>query len=608
MQNNLLKVNTLSMKKLKEFGKNVVYCLKFSWMTSSLYTIIRVITSILPSLMTIILSYIGKYVLDILADEPSDVQKYRFIVLLCVFLLINILLAVMRNVNQYVQVVHSDMLNAKLSQNILQKSLQADLEYFDNTEYHDALILATRNVSAITEIIWQTVQALSSGITSVGVFLILCSQNWLYGILTAVASVPAAVASIRYTKEIYQLDVDQINQERKKAYIQAIATEKTYAPNLRLYCAAPLLTERYKNLWKVTFERRRKMLRSRSVITGIFNCLPESVTVFVGIHIGMNIFSGMMTIGAYSLYTGLVSQLWGNIYVLINSVIAVYDHQLKIQSVQKLDSFENHLKDDGHCDLKKVKTIEFHDVCFSYPKTGVQVLKNISFIVNEGEHVALIGLNGSGKSTIMKLLLRFYEPNSGQIFINGADIRTYSLKSLRENFAVYFQEEPNYSFSLRENITISDFKQSSENQDQRVYELLQRFAPDVLKKAPLGLDTQIMRVLSSEGMELSGGQHQKIALARTFYRRHTGLILDEPSASLDPEAEHHLFLILKTEAKEKTTLFVSHRLSNVRLADRIIVMEEGKIIENGTHQELLYSDSRYKQLLRYQNEILKEEK
>lgn len=590
----------MKIRKLKEFGENVIYCLKFSWKTSPLYTIIRVLSSILPSMLTVLLSYIGKYILDLLAGQNSDAQKYMFIILLGLFLLMNILLAVLRNISQYIQIVHSDMLNAKLSQTILQKSLNVDLEYFDHAEYHDAFILATRNISAVTEIIWQTVQAISAGITSVGVFLILCSQNWLYGILTVAASVPAAVVSIRYTKEIYQLDVDQINLERNKAYIQTIATEKEFAPNLRLYCAAPRLTERYKNLWKVTFDRRRKTLRSRSVATGILNCLPEFVTVFVGIHIGMNIFSGTTTIGSYSLYTGLVSQLWGNIYLFMNAVISVYDQQLKIQSVQKLDEFANHMKDEGSNVLKRIGTIEFRNVCFSYPGTENPVLKNISFCVEEGEHVALIGLNGSGKSTIIKLLLRFYEPDSGQILINGEDIRNYSLKSLRANFSVYFQDESNYSFSLRENITISDSDQPAENSDQKIYELLQKFAPDVLGKASSGLDTQIMRLLSPEGMELSGGQHQKIALVRTFYRRHTGLILDEPSASLDPEAEHRLFSVLKTEAQGKTTIFVSHRLANVRLADRIIVMEDGKMIESGTHTELFELNSRYKQLLQYQ--------
>ncbi len=307
-----------------------------------------------------------------------------------------------------------------------------------------------------------------------------------------------------------------------------------------------------------------------------------------------------MTIGAYSLYTGLVGQLCGNFYSLTTSLVSVYDNQLKIQSIWKLDGFHNRILDEGEEELKDIQNIEFRDVCFSYPGTDVLVLKNICFSVEKGEHIALVGVNGSGKSTIIKLLLRFYEPDFGQIAINGRNICEYTLQSLRKAFSVYFQEEPNYCFSLRENITISDTEQPSDDLDERVCELLKRFAPDVLKKAAYGLDTQLMRSLSSDGMELSGGQHQKVALVRSFYRRHTCLVLDEPSASLDPEAEYRLFAALKKEAMT-TTIFTSHRLSNTRLADRIIIIEHGEIVETGTHQDLLGKDSRYKQLFEYQN-------
>lgn len=248
--------------KITEFFKTIKYCLLFSWETSAVYTIFRVISSILPSMLTIILSYIGKDILDTFTKESSEIYRNRFLQLMGLFLLINVVIALMRNVTQYIQSVHSDILNAKLSQNILHKSLNADLEYFDNAEYHDALVLATGNIYAVTEMVWQTVQAISNGITAIGVFCILCSKNWMYGVLTAAASIPSAAASIRYTKEIYQLDVEQINNERKKSYIQAIATEKEYAASLRLYDTADLLTARYRQLWKMTFDRKKKTLCS----------------------------------------------------------------------------------------------------------------------------------------------------------------------------------------------------------------------------------------------------------------------------------------------------------------------------------------------------------
>lgn len=590
----------MKFEKIKEFGGNVSYCLKLSWQTSPLYTFLRIVSTVVPSMLTVVLSYIGKYILDVLTSDGSEIQRQRFVLLLGMMLIVNVLLIIMRNVSQYVQVVHADILNAKLSQRIMEKTLGMDLEYFDNSEYYDALVLATQNVHAIMETIWHILQMLATIVTVFIVLIILCLQNWLYGVISLVASVPAAIASIRYTKAIYDLDVEQINNERKKAYVQAITSEKHYAVNLRLYDATSFLMKKYKDLWKLTFTKRKTALRTRGILTGVLNCLPEISMIIIALDIGKNIFQNQMTIGAYSLYTGLIGQLCSNFYSLTTSIVSVYDNQLKIQSIRKLDGFHNRIQDEGDEELGAIQNIEFRNVCFSYPGTDTLVLKNICFSVEKGEHIALVGINGSGKSTIIKLLLRFYEPDSGQIAINGKNICEYTLQSLRKAFSVYFQEEPNYCFSLRENITISDTEQPSDNLDEQVCELLKRFAPDVLKKAAHGLDTQLMRSLSSDGMELSGGQHQKVALVRSFYRRHTCLVLDEPSASLDPEAEYLLFAALKKEAMT-TTIFTSHRLANTRLADRIIMIEHGEIVETGTHQDLLDKDSRYKQLFEYQN-------
>lgn len=481
----------MKFEKIKEFGGNVGYCLRLSWQTSPLYTFLRIVSTVVPSMLAVVLSYIGKDILDVLTSGDSQLQRQRFVLLLGMILIVNISLVIMRNISQYVQVVHADILNAKLSQKIMEKTLGMDLEYFDNSEYYDALILATQNVHAIMETIWHILQMLATIVTVFIVLIILCLQNWLYGVISLVASVPAAMASIWYTKALYDLDVEQINNERKKAYIQAITPEKNYAVNLRLYDATSFLMKKYKDLWKLTFTKRKTALRTRGILTGMLNCLPEISMIIIALDIGKKIFLNRMTIGAYSLYTGLVGQLCGNFYSLTTSLVSVYDNQLKIQSIWKLDGFHNRILDEGEEELKDIQNIEFRDVCFSYPGTDVLVLKNICFSVEKGEHIALVGVNGSGKSTIIKLLLRFYEPDFGQIAINGRNICEYTLQSLRKAFSVYFQEEPNYCFSLRENITISDTEQPSDDLDERVCELLKRFAPDVLKKAPRGLDTQL---------------------------------------------------------------------------------------------------------------------
>ncbi|MCL2284795.1 MAG: ABC transporter ATP-binding protein/permease, partial [Firmicutes bacterium] len=229
------------------------------------------------------------------------------------------------------------------------------------------------------------------------------------------------------------------------------------------------------------------------------------------------------------------------------------------------------------------------------------VINHISFTLHKNEKVVLVGLNGSGKSTLIKLLLRMYEPDTGEIRINGVNIKEYKLSQLRANFSVYFQDMYNYNFTLRENFTIADDGQA--DVDSNATKALQAaYAGDILEKATKGMDTSITRLFDTDGIELSGGQHQKLALARALYRRHTALILDEPSSNLDPKAEHEIFGALKTFTDGKMTIFTSHRLSNVALADRILVLEKGRLVEDGTQEELLRNKHKYAELFQYQKE------
>lgn len=281
--------------------------------------------------------------------------------------------------------------------------------------------------------------------------------------------------------------------------------------------------------------------------------------------------------------------------------MSIYDDHLKIDSFRALMEFQSQIADKGSVELEEIQKIEFEDVSFSYPDTTVSVLSHVSFSVEKGEKLALVGVNGSGKSTLVKLLLRFYEPDSGRIYINGRQLSEYRLASLRRMFSVYFQEQPNYCFPLRDNIAIADEEHYQEDGDNGIGNILKEFAEDIWKKSDGNLNTFIMRFLSETGIELSGGQHQKLALARALYRRSPVIVLDEPSSNLDPEAEHMLFRKLEKYMKDKIVIFTSHRLSNVSLADTIMVLEHGKVLEIGTQSQLLQAGGRYAELFGYQS-------
>lgn len=547
-------------------------------------------------------AYVGKYLIDLLAGAwlVGNISQMLLLLFACL-LLIALLRTTNQKVQQYCQSMHNDLVNGKLALIMMEHSLSADLEYFDNPAYHDKLMSATRDSSAIAYLVWDVLSCISAGVSFVGAFLVLARANVLYGSLMIVAAFPSSIAAAKYTKLLYYLSLAQINEERRKIYCQNIAVDRAYAQEVRLFNAGPGLKERYTRLWRELFSKRKGMTRRRTILTALLDYLPEAVVILVGVDIAFGVINGRATVGDYSLYTGLMSQLWSAVAQLTSSGMQIYDNQLKIANIKSLAQFVNRVVDTGTRKLKSIDSIEFQNVCFTYKGAGVRALDNVSFRLNRGEKLALVGLNGSGKSTLIKLLLRLYDPDSGVIKINGVDIREYRLAELRANFSVYFQEMRNYAFTLRENLTIAD--SDREDVDEAAQAALKAsYSEDILQKAGRGLDTSLTRLFSADGIELSSGQHQKLAIARAFFRRHNVLILDEPSSNLDPKAEYEIFKSLQTLTRGKTTIFTSHRLSNVFLADKIIVLEQGRIIEEGTQAELLRNKQRYAELFRYQQE------
>lgn len=578
----------------------IQWCLSLSWKTSAFYTIVRIAGQILKPIIVIVASFLGKYVIDILAGNTASGSTGLISYLIALFA-IAILRSVIEKVTQYCQVVHDDKTSNRISLIMMNRLLSADLEYFDNPEYQDKMQTANRDSHAITSIIWNVLSSVSATISFLAALIILCRVNFLYGSMMLVAAIPSSIAAAKYTKVLYDLSVGQINALRQMSYCQSIASDKYYAQDLRLYNAGNRIKTRYSRIWENLFTERKVVICKRTILTALSEILPEAVLAFIGINLAYNISCGKGTVGDYSFYTGLAMQLWSAISMLSSSVMQIYDNQIRIENIKALDGFKNHVSDNGNKLLERIEHIEFNNVCFAYPGTSEHVLRDISFNVSKGEKVALVGLNGSGKTTLIKLILRLYEPSSGFILINGLDIREYQLTSLRAAFSIYFQDMRNFYFTLRENFTLAD--EGLNDSDTHIESALHAaYASDIIAKSSKGLETSISRVFDLSGIELSGGQHQKLSLARAFYRRHSALILDEPSSNLDPKAEHEIFNALQSMTNGKLTIFTSHRLSNVSLADRIIVLEKGRIVEEGTQKELLALKQKYAELFRYQQE------
>lgn len=586
-------------EKAVAYLSTVKYCILLSWNSSKFYTTIRLVGKIISPFYALIISFLTKYIIDILAGTYSVSNKFQAITLLISLVgVFTIAYLVLSKILENAESLHNDILEKHITISMMNEAISADFYLFDNPTYYDKFTLIIKDMNQIIQILWMILDCISSFITIICVFFILFDLSLTYTALIIVASIPSAITTQYYIKQLYGLSKEQMNGERKKQYLYYISTDKSYAQDVRLYDIGDVLKRKYEALWENLFDKKRKMTRTQTIMMSIFSVLPEIVILFITLTLAYSILQGRNTIGDYSLYTGLLSQLLNGITLFVLNNMRIYDNKLRIDNLESFKKIPK-LVTSGTHELNDVRQIVFQNVTFSYPDTTRKIIDHVSFKIESKEKVALVGLNGSGKTTLIKLLLRYYDVDEGEILINGCNCKEYTLSSLRKCFTSYFQNAKNYSFSLRENMEIG-------NRDEHLPEaeimkaLEYSGANSALKKCVDGLDTYVTRYFEKDGIELSGGENQKLALARTFARKASVIIMDEPSSSLDPESEDHLFKSISEICSGKMGLLTSHRLSNIALADKIIVLENGKIVEEGTREELLKMNERFATLYKYQ--------
>ena len=341
-----------------------------------------------------------------------------------------------------------------------------------------------------------------------------------------------------------------------------------------------------------------------SLVTTLVNC---ALFFFIAYTVTM----GEGKIGDYSLYTGALTSIASSVAVLVSTTSSIYEGTLFIDNMivfmNEKSKITPTVEEPLSVERHKGHIIEFENVSFRYPGTKRDVLKNISFKIEQGDTVVLVGLNGAGKTTLLKLLTRLYDPTEGRVLLDGRDIREYSLDELYAMFGVIFQDFGKYAFTVSENIAFGDV--NSEIDNEKVRDSAKASSADTFIDAlPKGYDTPLMRVFELDGIEPSIGQWQKIAIARAFYSDSDVLILDEPTASLDAIAEQEIFNQFDLLRKEKTTVFVSHRLSSATIATKILVLNNGELVEEGNHSELMQKKGVYYELFTTQaNRYIAEE-
>ncbi|MPQ44977.1 ATP-binding cassette domain-containing protein [Clostridium tarantellae] len=470
---------------------------------------------------------------------------------------------------------------------------------FDNPQYYDKLAIIQRDSQAISNILWSTLSLISGIISIIISFGILCNTSMKYGILIIISVIPSIISNRIFAQKVFNLSISQIKNERKASYLLYLATQREYAQNVRLFNIGSSLNLRYTQIWNSMFLVKKKLLKKRFLMIALLQLLPEIIILYINLDVAFKVIDQIMIVGDFVLYSGLITQLWSSLIQATSSGLDVYDNKMKIDSIQSIKEFSNTTIQSGKRSISQIKKIEFSDVYFKYPGSSKYILKGVNFTVLENEKIALVGVNGSGKTTIIKLLLRFYDTTKGLILINDKNILEYELDELRNCFGTYFQNSLNFGFSIKDNITIKESLR--EFKDIDIINILKLIGGNnILKKINNNINIYLTRMFDEDGIEISGGEHQKIALARTFFDQNSAIILDEPSSALDPESEENIFKLIQSNYNEKMVFFTSHRLTNIFLADKILVLQDGIIIENGSRDELLKNGEKFAELYEYQ--------
>ena len=495
----------------------------------------------------------------------------------------------LRNLSALVTEAQSQRLSDHVQDILYRKSVEVDLEFYESTGYHDALLRAQAEAPVRpSRVVMALTQIGQAGMSLIAVTGLLLAFHWLITVALLGAAIPGLFVKTRASGRLYAWTRRRTPAERLTRYLTTILTSIDYAKELRVFGVGDEFRKRHRVL-RHQVMRERMQLRTRQTMQELAAQTVTVAAVFGAMFfIAQRALAGEISVGDVVMYFGAFQRAQDFFREVLQGVANLYENNLFLADFVRFLDMKPRVVDPPQpvpFVAPIVRGIEFDRVSFRYPGTDRQVLHDVSLTIAPGEHVALVGENGSGKTTLVKLLCRLYDPDSGAIRIDGVDLREMRVDELRRQFAVVFQDYAKYYLTARENIWLGNVDLPP-GSDAIEAAARRTGADQVIRNLPHGYETMLGRQFE-DGVELSIGQWQKIALARAFVRQTPIIILDEPSAALDPRAEAEVFDRFHELARGRTTVFISHRLSTVRRADRILVMVDGRIAEAGAHEELV---------------------
>jgi ATP-binding cassette subfamily B protein len=601
-----------SLRQVPEAFKSLPRVLGLVWSTSALLTMGLAFLSILQGFTPAITVSITKLVIDSVVKGiqlHSTAPIWLPVGLQLGMVLVSNLLSTLSNITQQLL---QDRVADRVQLMILEKANTLDLPLFENPEFYDKMReAADQSTYKPVQMISQTFDLFRTAVTLLSMIALLAQLAWWLAIIALVVPIPAFFSSSRYGWRGYQQMRRQSPERRLMHYLNMLMSTDHYAKEIKLFNLGSYLIEKYKRIAEKFYQENKRILVARYMTnfawSGLSGVANSAIYLYVALRAVLD--PAHVTLGSLTLYTQTAMQVGQSFQGLLNGISSMYENNLYVGTLFDFLAFTPAIVSPPEPKLVETTPgvrgldIEFRNVSFTYPGKDPEteaVLKRVSFTIRAGEAIALVGRNGAGKTTLVKLLTRLYDPDEGEILIGGRNIKEYSLEDLREQIGVIFQDYVNYQMSARENIGVGRVGEI-ENQALIKSAAQKSGAHTVIERLPDAYETILGRWFE-KGVQLSGGEWQKVALARAFIRDAHVLILDEPTSSLDAQAEYEVFAHFRTLTEGKTAIFISHRFSTVRLADRIFVLERGQIIESGSHLELMELDGRYAELFNLQAE------
>lgn len=584
------------MDALKRCMSNIIFSFQSSFLASRKYFTVKCVISVITIVIPLVNMTIWRRILnDITNKMPVKTLLYS----ITAYLTLELLLRMAGKVNDYILTRYREAMNFYFEKVTLDKTARMELSFFDSSSMADKISRAQSNFWSMEETTWTVFSLVSEMVNVIIAFSIVVSYNVWIAAAAVLFMIPSSIHYNRYIKNLRRSEIAFSEDQRKVEYFQSMFLDEQVHFEMKLNGTGEYFIKYFMALKNKMLSAGTKIDIKYTATKTLFLMLNYCGDILVLLTSIADVIAEKTGIGDLQYHVGIISRLRSQTTSFIEDINRFMIHNERLNDLKDFIDIVPETEKSGTKIPSTNPRIEFDNVYFKYPNCDDYVLKGCSFTIHPNEKIGLIGHNGAGKSTIIKLMFRLYDPQSGAVYIDGVDIREYDICALRSIFGVMFQEMIPYSLPLREIIAMPKF-------DERFDEGKLKNACDIsgvsriILDWPEGFDTVLGRRYVSEGKDLSGGQWQLINYARAWFDEKEYMILDEPSAALDPITEDKIFGELYRLSDSKSLLTVSHRLSNTTLSDKILVISDGQIIEQGSHSQLLGQDGVYAHLFKLQ--------